>query len=118
MTASGLALSPELERYIAEHLRYGAAFRFTLTDTSASIREIRSVKITPRFRIDFPPVDVTILMSVSLSATMRRDEVEMGRQTFTIDVKLQALGTVQGDRYEVAPEQAELTAWWGFRPAS
>lgn len=37
--------------------------------------------------------------------------------SFAFEVVLQALGTAQGRRYDVAPEQARLTARWGSRPA-
>jgi len=48
----------DLESYIARHLRYPEAFPFSLIDTIASISEIRQVKVTPRFRADYPPVDI------------------------------------------------------------
>jgi hypothetical protein len=46
---------PELERYIARHVHYPEPVLFTFAEPLASIREIRTVKITRRFRADFSP---------------------------------------------------------------
>lgn len=96
----------DLEGYIAQHLRYPEAFPFSLSDPVALIREIRQVKITPRFRADYPPVDVIITMQVALTGKARKRDVELGERTLTIGVELGALGTPQGHGYDVSPEQA------------
>jgi hypothetical protein len=91
---------------------YPEAFPFSLSDPVASIREIRQVKLTPRFRADYPPVDVVITMQVALTVKARKRDVGLGERTLTIDVELGALGTPQGYRYDVSPTHAKLTAWW------
>ena len=67
---------PQLERYVAEHLRCPQACPLVFTEPAVTIREVRRVKIAPRFRTDYPPVDVTVMMCVSIH---RRDAEPRGR---------------------------------------
>jgi hypothetical protein len=115
IAASVSRAKPDLERYIAQHLHYPEPFPFALTDPSASILELRGVKITPRFRADYPPVDISLAIHVSMTARTRKADADLGMRTFAIDVELDALGTVQGYGYDVTPRQARMTAWWGYR---
>lgn len=105
---------PVLERYIAEHLYYPEPFPFSLSAPAASILEIRRLKITPRVRADYPPVDVTLVIRVSMSARAQKHGVDLGTRTFSIDVELDAVGTVQGHGYDVIPRHARMAAWWGY----
>jgi hypothetical protein len=88
---------PQLEQYIARHLKYSEPFPFVLTEPVASILQIRRVKITPRFRADYPPLDIVATMHLSMTARTRKRVVELGTRSFDIDVELDALGSVQSD---------------------
>lgn len=112
VAASISRAKPDLESYIAQHLRYPEPFPLSFNDPVASIQEIRQVKITPRFRADYPPVDIIATVRVSMTAKMRRREVELGDRTLAVDVELKAVGTAQGYGYNVSPTQARLIAWW------
>lgn len=59
------------------------------------------------------PVDVVAALRVSLIARTRRRGVDVGMRTFALDVELHALATVAGAGYDVVPQRARLTAWWG-----
>lgn len=113
VAASIYRVKPQLEQYIAQRLKYPEPFPFVFTEPVASILEIRHVKITPRFRADYPPLDIIITMHISMTAKTRKHDVELGTRSFGIDVELDALGSVQGDGYEIAPQHARLIAWWG-----
>lgn len=104
---------PDLERYIAGHLQCPQAVPLAFTDPVASIREIRGVKIAPRFRADFPPVDVVVTMRVSLTARTRQRGVDLGTTRIAVDVELDAIGTTAGQGYDLKPQRARLLAWWG-----
>lgn len=104
---------PDFERYIVSHLQCPASVPLVFTDSVASIREIRNLKVTPRFPGDYPAVDVVVALRVSLTARTRRRGVDVGTKTFALDVELRALGTVAGGGYDLAPKRARLTAWWG-----
>jgi hypothetical protein len=52
-------------------------------------------------------------MQVSVMARTRRDGAGQGIRPFLLDVLLDAIGTVQGVGYAVAPQRARLVAWWG-----
>jgi hypothetical protein len=52
---------PQLEQFVAVHLECPEAIPLIFGDRLASIREVRVVKITPRYRADFPEVDVKAL---------------------------------------------------------
>lgn len=109
---------PALEKYIGQHLRYPEPFPFTLTGTTAALHELRSVQVTPRFLADYPLVDVTVTARVLLTAETRRRDVDLGLRTFSADVEVRALGTVQAAGYAITPQEAHLTAWWGHSPAT
>jgi hypothetical protein len=109
---------PTLEEYIGQRLLYPEPFPFTLTDTVASLQELRGVQVTPRWHGDYPPVDVTIRMHILLTAKTRRRDEDLGLRTFAADIEVRALGAVQGTGYTVLPEKAHLTAWWGHSPAT
>lgn len=104
---------PKLERYVAEHLRCPEAYALVFTEPTVTIREVRRLKIAPRFRADYPPVDVTVTMRVSITARTRRRGINVGMQTLALDVELDALGTAQGGGYDLEPRSARLRAWWG-----
>lgn len=104
---------PELERHIARHLVCSEPFPFTLAERLASIHETRRLKITPRFRADFPPVDVVAVVRVSVTAGMRQRGADVGTRTFALDVALHALGTPRPVG-TTSPRKPRLTAWWGF----
>ena len=106
---------PQLEQFIAGHLECPESVPLIFADRLASIREIRDVKIKPRFLADYPPVHVAVAMRVSLTAMTRRRGVDLGTRTFAVDVEVDALGTVAGHGYDVVPQRARLTAWWGGR---
>ncbi len=112
VTAAIERTRPDLERFIAGHLECPEAVLLTFTDPVVSIREICEIRIMPRYRADYPPVDVVVALSVSLTARTRRRGVDVGTQTFALDVALRALGTPQGSGYDVTPQDARLTAWW------
>ncbi len=61
------------------------------------------MKITPRYRADFPEVDVAVAMQVSVTARTRRDAAARGIRPFLIDVALDAVGIVAGHGYDVGP---------------
>ncbi|HEV2356233.1 MAG TPA: hypothetical protein VGZ23_01255 [bacterium] len=103
---------PELEQFIAGHLECPEAVPLIFTDPKASIREIREVKVEPRFPADYPSVDVVAAMSVSLTARTRQRGLNLGIRTFLIDVQVDAIGTVRGDGYDVVRRRARLVAWW------
>jgi DNA-binding transcriptional LysR family regulator len=67
-----------------------------LAEPAVAIREPRSLKITPRFRADYPPVDVTVTMRVSIAAKTRHRGVDLGVRTVAVDIEVDALGAVQG----------------------
>jgi len=46
---------PQLERFMAGHLEVREPFPLVFDDAVASISEVRSIKITPRFPADYPP---------------------------------------------------------------
>lgn len=83
------------------------------------------MKIEPRFRADFPEVDVTALLRAIVTAESRPregargvrtaavPEALLGRRTFSMDVELDTLGGVRGDGYAVVPREARLAAWRG-----
>jgi len=102
----------ELERYIAKHLEYPGPFPYVLIEPVVSIRELRQLKLTPRLRADYPPVDISAAMRVSITASTQRAGTDSGVRTFALDVDLGALGTVQGYGYDVVPHRARLVAWW------
>jgi hypothetical protein len=104
---------PELEQFIAAHLQCPEAVPLVFSDPATSIREIRSMRIMPRLRADFPEVDVLAEMQVSLIARTQRRGVDLGTRTFLLNVVLDAVGTVQADGYDLVPQHARLTAWWG-----
>ena len=104
---------PHLERFIAGYLECPESVPLIFADRLASIREIRVVKITPRYRADFPEVDVAIAMQVSVVARTRRDYAGQGIRPFLLDVALDAIGTVRGLGYDVVPQRARVVAWWG-----
>lgn len=104
---------PELERYIAERLEIPEPVPLIFVDPTVSIQEIRHLKIAPRFGGDFPPVDVAVGMRVAITARTRRRGEDLGAQTFTLDVQVNALGTAQGHEYDVKPQGAWLISWWG-----
>ena len=79
----------------------------------ASIREIRVVKITPRYHADFNEVDLEAALQVSVMARTRRDGAGHRVRPFLLDVALVAVGTAKGDGYDVVPQRARLVAWWG-----
>jgi hypothetical protein len=106
-------LKPQLERYIAAHLECPEGLVFT--DPVVSIQEVRGVKIVPRFRADFPPLDVTIAMRVSITARTQHRGIDKGVRTTPVDVLLQVLATVQGDGYGLGPRRAKVAAWWGYK---
>lgn len=100
---------PDLERFIAEQLECPAAVPLVFIDPVASIREVRSLKIVPRFPGDYPAVDAVVGMSVWITANTRQCGVDVGMRTFAVDVELRALGTVVGAGYDLAPQHARLT---------
>jgi hypothetical protein len=104
---------PQLERYIADHLQCLEPFPFVFCEPATSIREIHRVKVTPRFRADYPPLDITVTMRVAVTTKMRDRKGGIGIRTLAIDVELDALATVQGSGYDVEPQRARLVAWWG-----
>jgi hypothetical protein len=104
---------PRFEQFIAAHLECPEAVPLIFGDRLPSIREIRSLKIAPRHPGDFPEVDVAVAMQLSMMARTRRDGAGQGMRPFLLDVVLDAVGTVQGVGYGVAPQRARLTAWWG-----
>jgi hypothetical protein len=104
---------PRFEEFIARHLECPEAVPLVFTEPLASICEIRSLKIAPRFRADFPEVDVAVAMQVVITARTRRRGVDLGGRTFLLDVALDAVGTTQGLGYDVVPQRARLTAWVG-----
>ena len=55
---------PQLERFMAGHLECPATVPLAFTRPVASIQEIRELRVTPRFRADYPPVDVVVEMRV------------------------------------------------------
>lgn len=61
------------------------------------------MKIVPRFRADFQPVDVVVEMRVSLTARTRQRGAAVGMLTFALDVALQGLGTPGGCGYDLTP---------------
>jgi hypothetical protein len=105
---------PAFESYIAEHLQYPGPFPFKLSHSTASILEIRQLKITPRIRADYPPVDIRLAIRISMTALTQKQGVDLGPRTFSIDVEFDAVGTVQGNGYDVAPRRARMAAWWGY----
>jgi hypothetical protein len=104
---------PQLEQFIAGHLEFPESVPLIFADRLASIREIRVVKITTRYRADFPEVDVAVAMQVFTMARTRRDGAGQGVRRFLLDVVLEAVGTVQGAGYGVVPKRARFVAWWG-----
>lgn len=106
-------LTPQLEQYIAEHVTFPESSRRACTDPVAAIREIRRLKIAPRFRADFPPADVTVVMRVAITAHTRDRGIDIGVRTTTVDVELRAVGTAEGTGYHIEPHAARLVAWWG-----
>jgi hypothetical protein len=106
-------LKLQLERYVAEHLVYPESSHRVLTDPAASIREIRRLKIAPRFPADYPPVDVTVVMRVVMTAHTRDRGADIGIRTTAVDVELRAVGMVEGAGYHLEPHAARLVAWWG-----
>jgi DNA-binding transcriptional LysR family regulator len=80
-------LKLQLERYVAEHLVYPESSHRVLTDPAASIREIRRLKIAPRFPADYPPVDVTVVMRVVMTAHTRDRGADIGIRTTAVDVE-------------------------------
>jgi hypothetical protein len=103
----------DLERFVAEHLECPESVPLIFADRLASIREVRGVKITPRYTADFPEVEIAVAMQVSVMARTRRDGPGQGVRPFSLDVVLEAAGTVQGHGYDVVPQRARLVAWWG-----
>ena len=57
---------PDLEQFVARHLECPEAVPLIFVARLATIREIRSLKITPRYHADFPEVDVAVAMQVSM----------------------------------------------------
>jgi hypothetical protein len=114
VVASVNRAKPTLESYIAEHLQYPEPFPFRLSAPAASILEIRQLKIMPRLRADYPPVDITLAIRVSMTARTQKHGLDLGLRTFSIDVELDAVGMVQGHGYDVAPRHARMAAWWGY----
>jgi hypothetical protein len=104
---------PRFEQFIAGHLECPESVPLILADRLATIREIRGVKITPRYRADFPEVNVAVPMQVSVMVRTRRDYAGQGTRPFLLDVTLDAVGTVAGHGYNVVPQRARLVAWWG-----
>ncbi|HLW47991.1 MAG TPA: hypothetical protein VKW09_09525 [bacterium] len=104
---------PDLERYIAGHLECREAFPLTFEEPRASIREIRSIKITPRFPGDFPAADVVVVFHVAITARTRQRSVDLGARRTMVDVEVDASGSVVGHGYEVLPHHARLVAWCG-----
>jgi DNA-binding transcriptional LysR family regulator len=104
---------PQLEHHIADRLVYPESSHRVLTDPAASIREIRRLKIAPRFRADYPPVDVTVVMRVAMTAHTRDRGADIGIRTTAVDVELRAVGTAQGMGYNLEPQTARLVACWG-----
>jgi len=106
----------ELDRFIAEHILYPDAFPLVLAGPVVADSEIAHLKIVPRYRADFPEIEVTALLRAAVTADSRRREGAPGvhtvavpeailrRRTLVIDVELDALGTAQGYGYDVEPQ--------------
>lgn len=78
-----------------------------------SIREVRSLKIVPRFRSDFPEVDIIVAIAASITAPTLQRGVDLGTRTTAVDVEVEAIGSVVGLGYDLLPHRARPTAWWG-----
>jgi hypothetical protein len=107
-----------LEEYVAQRLQYLDGFPYALNDPVISIREVRSLKLKPLARADYPPLDIEVILFGSLAAGVRNNPKDLGPSVFGIDVQLNARGTVRGDgTYSIAPQSATLKAWWrGMEP--
>jgi hypothetical protein len=107
-----------LEAWIAERLEYPVGFPYALSGPVVSIREMRTLRITPAMRADYPPVEIEATMRASLVADVRNVPGLAGPRRLDVDCQLLAKGTVRGDgRYDIAPHSARLTAWWqGIEP--
>lgn len=118
MSASIELAKQSLEEWIAECLEYPAGFPYVLNGPVVSIREMRSLRITPAARADYPPVDVDATMRGLLAAYVRNLPGETGPRRLDVDLRLLAKGTVRGDgSYDIAPHSATLKAWWqGIEP--
>ncbi len=103
----------KIEQFIGGHLECPESIPLIFADRLASIREIRGVKITPRYRADFPEVDVAVAIQVSMMARTQRDLVGQMIRPFLIDVALDVVGTVAGHGYDLVPDRARLVVWWG-----
>jgi hypothetical protein len=104
-------LKPQLGRYIATHLECPETLAFT--DPVVSVQEVRSLKIVPRLRADFPPLDVVITMRVSVTARTQHRGIDKGIRTTAVDLLLKVLATAQAEGYRLEPQRSRLTAWWG-----
>lgn len=119
---------PNLEMYVAEHLEYPEAFPLVLDKPAVTIRWTGRVNIVQQFQTDYPPVDVTAALRVALTAESRRRDVAsgvrtaavpdavLGLRTFDMDVELKAIGAAVSRGYDLTPQSARLTAWWGATP--
>src|SRR5579864_1842353 len=87
---------PQFEQFIAGYLECPDAVPLAFSDPLVSIREIRRLKVTPRFRTDYPEVDVVVSMHVSVTARTRRRDADLGTRTFLLDVQVDAAGSVAG----------------------
>jgi hypothetical protein len=64
-----------------------------LGEPVASIQEIRKLKITPRFRVDYPQLDVAVTMRVLITARSERREAKRGVRTAAVRDEYVGLGT-------------------------
>lgn len=118
MSASIELAKGSLEAWISACLEYPAPFPYVLNGPVVSIREMRTLRITPTMRAQYPPVDIEATMRGSLVANVRTLPGQAGPRRLDVDVQLLAKGTVRGDgSYDVAPRSATLKAWWqGIEP--
>lgn len=66
---------------------------FALAERTVAIHEIQHVKVSPRLRADYPVVDVTVALRVSITARMRHRGSDLGVRTVAVDVRVGATGT-------------------------
>ncbi|HLW48921.1 MAG TPA: hypothetical protein VKW09_14305 [bacterium] len=104
----------DIEQYISKSLEISEAVPLVFSEPTVAIEEVRSVRVAPRFRGDYPAVEVAVELRVRITAATRRGDQHLGLRTTAADVQLTALGTVDGLGYHLQPQRARLTAWWGY----
>ena len=96
---------PELDEYITEHLKYPEAFPYRLALAAVLIREIRTLKVAPLAKADYPPVQIQVRLKAWLSNRAVKIRGDWDPGILDVDVQLTAHGTVAPDgSYNVAPD--------------